>query len=121
MAAAQTENVRLLALGERAEYCANIGRPDLGVQVVESVREQFSSEMSGRLDALCERLRSLEDARKAAANRRRAMSEQAMRHAELIRYKELLARESAKGNSTATARLQELITELEAMLGVREQ
>jgi len=121
IAAAQSEGVRLQAVKQRAEYCVSIGRPDLGIQMVDSMRDQFSDEMADELDALCDGLRQVEASLASAAERRRAESELLMERARLARYRQLLVWASEKEDFDAIARLREQITELEAKLGSQEQ
>ena len=75
LAAAGTEQGRLVVLGEFAEHYRRLGRPDVGAEMLESLQHQFSGEALAAVEDLHQQLEREAERRRARAVRERIAAE----------------------------------------------
>ncbi len=113
LAAAVSEQGRLVILQEFADFYSGISRPGLAAEMFESVKHQFGGEALAAIKTMQAQLRQKEDARQARNARVQSAVELGQKERRLKYYRKCLERARARGDSGTTARLQAKIQELE--------
>ena len=116
LAAAATDQGRLIVLREYVDHYKGLDRPTVAADLLESIRGQFGEESLAAIDAMQEELRREEVARKASAAQHQAAVEAAHKRARLKYALRRLSRAQAAGDSERVAQLEAAIEKLEAEL-----
>jgi len=113
LAAALSEPVRLAVLREFVDYYRAINRPAVGVQMLQSLKHQFSGEAAETIGAMQAGLQDAEAARQARNARAQSAAEIVRNEARLKYYQACLERARTEGEQEEVARLRAAITALE--------
>ncbi|MCG3180447.1 MAG: hypothetical protein BIFFINMI_02808 [Phycisphaerae bacterium] len=113
LATAQSEAMRLKVVGKLVEYYQEMDHPEVGVEVLESMKGQFTGEQGVALLTMQQELRGEVAAVQARETQRHAASEQVRRQSRLDYYRDRLKRAESGGDSTTAQRLRGLIKALE--------
>lgn len=117
LAAAVSEPTKLVVLNEFADFYRGIYRPGIAADLMESVKQQFSSETAAAVGALQGKLRMEEAELQGTQARTQAAASLAQKAAQLGYYRKCLERANARGDGEESARLQTAIQALERELG----